>query len=1015
MPDPLSTAVSVVGIISLGIQVCEGLISYVHSVKDRKNDVADGFREAKTLISIFYSLHDLLPKIPPETSITSIQRCLKDSEEELSAMQKWLVNLRGSSDSTTFKGKMEEASCSVVYPFRQGKLDALRQTLQRLLDGLQMSVSVATLSVTVRSDDHLNKIEAAVEALEDASPQLARSIQELHDKLDSLRRRFSDTSRQFEERFDQLDWNVTLVRANTALTASSNERIVEELKRLSEGLEEFKRQTLSRPPQSQSSQLDSFTPLTNQLVRRGEVVSFETSCTCPAVNRNMSSTYLRLGGLVFQYDEEVRQKHQRGCKFYGIRQPTSRRLKAEMSLPMGWFLRRFLTASVDFAAGAGGLGVSVSLKNFVPQHLDPVYKFMEENLWTLYQTTSPEDAIQLLKATERGIFSIYREGRASPLDRDEQGRGHAEYFMLQTMQASLNLRFILSHDSVTYATIGLLRTLIEVSTYTLGRLSLAWDLIGLVNSREQPTTTRIENIQQIASYTCSIAEIAPESLLVSGYPHSHAFKHVISIFFNSRGDVHTIFRAIFSRSATDLIACIGRDPDSPIKKINDYTTLHLCADWPQGLEILLETSARTFLDLPCGRFGLTAVDMAIYLDCPQAVDVLMTSGCYFKFKIGGNIGVFVRASAECTSVVASKLAARRRSLLQLARGQLEPAPTIDPVDTLDTEAAKLCEAIKKSGTYILPHLSVDRNYTSIYHNRPIRLHQFPVFFDNGFRNLCAHNHQGLTPAMIWREPHTSLTTQLLSWLEEKDFFEQTPEDPLNMGFNKGSTGWHYLAAMGSLWITQNRVQYELWDDVRVIMHGLNRRPHLVRDKCICWCSTSISEHGCSPSSIFWKVQLDQWRTTKHRGLPIQFLWHHLFHYNIDTGPDSRLEPWVTAIDLIRLLTFEALEMRHTCCHVTWIYQGLEAFMNKQLVIAKCKRDRVQRIRSSEQEQQKAQELEMLMQEFSEQLEQIDSSPTALEGFIHGYWRRRIWDLYKENHDEVEAMKRTANQVRTCKS
>ncbi|KAK3984538.1 hypothetical protein QBC44DRAFT_387848 [Cladorrhinum sp. PSN332] len=55
---------------------------------------------------------------------------------------------------------------------------------------------------------------------------------------------------------------------------------------------------------------------------------------------------------------------------------------------------------------------------------------------------------------------------------------------------------------------------------------------------------------------------------------------------------------------------------------------------------------------------------------------------------------------------------------------------------------------------------------------------------------------------------------------------------------------------------------------------------------------------------------------------------------------------------------------------------------------------------------------MLMKEFSEQLEQIDSALTALEGFIYGYWRRRIRDLYKENYDEVEAMKRTLNQVRT---
>lgn len=434
MLDPLSTAGSVAGIISLGIQVCDGLVSYLRSVRGRKKDIADALREAETLVPIFYSLHGLLSRLPPEISVTSIQKCLKDSEEQLLAMQKWLIDLRGSSDTTSLKGKVEEVGRSVVYPFRQVKLDALRQTLRQLLDGLRMSVGVAAVSLAVRSGNRLNKIETAVETLEEVSPQLiGGTIQELHDKLDSLQQRFSDAYRLFEERFDRLDWNVTLVHADTraiasdtALIASRTKQTAEEVKKLREGIEEFKQQILRAPPQSQSTGLDSFTPRTGQLVASSDVFSLETSCTCPAVNCNISSTYLRIGGLVFQYDEEVGQKHQRGCKLYGIPQPTNRRLKAEMSLPMTWLLRRVLTASVDFATGGGGLGVSVGLKSFVPRHLDPVRLLLAKNLYQLYRNPSPEASIQLLKASERGILSLYQEGRASPLDRDEEGVGHAE-------------------------------------------------------------------------------------------------------------------------------------------------------------------------------------------------------------------------------------------------------------------------------------------------------------------------------------------------------------------------------------------------------------------------------------------------------------------------------------------------------------------------------------------------------------------------------------------------------------
>ncbi|KAK4456615.1 hypothetical protein QBC42DRAFT_56207 [Cladorrhinum samala] len=1077
MSDPLSTAGSVVGIISLGIQVCNGLVSYLRSARGRKKDVTDALHEAETLIPILYSLHELLPRLPPEISVTSIQKCLKDSEEQLLAMQEWLIDLRGSSDTTTLKGKVEEAGRSAVYPFRQGKLDELRKTLRQLLDGLQMSVDVAAVSLAVESGNRLSKVETAVETLEGVSPRLVDGIQELRDKLDSLQQRFSDTCRLIEERFDRLDWNVTLVHAdtrtiasNTALVASRTDQTAEEVKRLREGFEEFKQQILrGPPPQSQSTEFDSFTPRTGHLVtRRRDMSSSKTNCTCPAVNRNMSSTYVRLGGLVFQYNQEVKQKHLLGCKCYGIPQKKNRRLKAEMSLPMAWLLRRAFTASVDFVTGSGGVGVSIGLKNFVPGHLDPVRSFLDENIWQLRNSSSPKAIIQLFETMERGILSLYQERRASPLNRDEKGTGHAESLLSEVMNSRVYRHAIVSHESVTHAMLRLLETLVDLGASgdaPNGGWDTEYNVSGLKKiGGEKVSVIGFQNLRRIASYTSSIfVEIPRESLLGKWSIHDQdELRHIFSIFIDSRLDIHPIFRAICSRSETDLITCISRDPDSPMETISGFTTLHLCAQWPQGLKCLLETRAKTTLDSCSYRSRSTVVEMAISLNCHQAIDILMAADCSFSMDtdVGGRR--LCLASAECTPVIASHIAARRRRLLELARGRREPFSAVDPVDVPDTEAAKLCEAIRKSGICIPPHLSVDKYYASVYHCSSLQLEQFPIFFDNGFRNLCAHNHQGLTTAMILCASDVSLiSTPQLSWLEEKGAFEQTPEDPLNLGLNKASTGWHYLAAMGG-WRTILRrslvgdMHYET-----LALHELNRRPHLARDRCICWCN--VSEQGCSPSKIFWKVQLDELleprllrrikRTRTH------FFWHSLFHYRLDTGSKSRLEPRAATLDLVRILTFEALEMRHTCCYLKRVkpdtealkscsgppleeqkHEGADHFEQNdsddddddddgdhdyqplfyddyfydefEHVIASCKQSRLHRIRSSEQEQQKARELDKLMEEFAKQLQQIAPSPTAFEGFIRGYWRRRIRDLYKEDCNEVEAMKRSANQVRT---
>lgn len=47
MSDPLSVAGTAVGIASLGIQVCQGLIKYLQAVNDRNEEIKDAVRDVK--------------------------------------------------------------------------------------------------------------------------------------------------------------------------------------------------------------------------------------------------------------------------------------------------------------------------------------------------------------------------------------------------------------------------------------------------------------------------------------------------------------------------------------------------------------------------------------------------------------------------------------------------------------------------------------------------------------------------------------------------------------------------------------------------------------------------------------------------------------------------------------------------------------------------------------------------------------------------------------------------------
>lgn len=149
MSDPLSIAGTAVGITSLGIQVCQGLVGYLRSVRGRRAEIAEDLSEVQTLITIFYSLNYILPKIDQTrcAEATTIRRYLEECEGKLLELQQLLIKLRGPQQSTTNREKMREAGRTFIYPFRVDTLKSLRQSLRSLLDNLNLAIDIKSLSV----------------------------------------------------------------------------------------------------------------------------------------------------------------------------------------------------------------------------------------------------------------------------------------------------------------------------------------------------------------------------------------------------------------------------------------------------------------------------------------------------------------------------------------------------------------------------------------------------------------------------------------------------------------------------------------------------------------------------------------------------------------------------------------------------------------------------------------------------------------------------------------------------
>ncbi|KAI8686623.1 hypothetical protein NCS56_00322600 [Fusarium sp. Ph1] len=301
-----------------------------------------------------------------------------------------------------------------------------------------------------------------------------------------------------------------------------------------------------------------------------------------------------------------------------------------------------------------------------------------------------------------------------------------------------------------------------------------------------------------------------------------------------------------------------------------------------------------------------------------------------------------------------------------------------------------------------------------------------MFIQRHFLFRCCHK-----SFLTQREPDGSLRIFYnIPWLRQHGLLGQMPRDPQGIGLNVAATGAHRVAAeMGSNFHLKH-------DDQQDMDHYLSLTADLLRqfardsygdlDKCVCWCNSDGD--GCSPLKLLYKSHAhprelcvgieicDQYGFQSPRVTRL------LFGFDIfedpTTTPTLRVkrqrereqvtdaQPSTRALELVLFLTFEALEMTHTCC----MLEKLDT-SNLLKVILNCNPRTVRDIRQSEVERRNAAFLNTLMEEFSNIMKQ-DYQAKSLFDFIFGYWKTRIGGLYAVREEEVQKIQEHVNNVRT---
>ncbi|KAF5601698.1 uncharacterized protein FSUBG_8064 [Fusarium subglutinans] len=481
-----------------------------------------------------------------------------------------------------------------------------------------------------------------------------------------------------------------------------------------------------------------------------------------------------------------------------------------------------------------------------------------------------------------------------------------------------------------------------------------------------------------------------ESLLVSA-------KRLIETLVNTAGDengkikhifeLNPIMQAMFQQSISMLEIALSKFPEAVRERTYGMTIVEVCVYWPEGLRKLLRTKAVEVLDE-------RALHFAVGTDCIESVDLLLKAGCPVNY---GNTTemIFQGASERCMDLIASSLARRRSDLLSLVLQQQAICQDLVLTSQIpDDQASYLCSCLDNSGIRIPLALRVPSSYSTIYHFRGTSVYHYPILFKHGFTHLSAHNIFGLLPVMTldsfyqprWIYSHYEKCLEGMDWLESKGIMDQSPTDPLDLGLNIQASGWHYL----STYCVGCESSPKLRDFYHEKTKDILGVP--VLDNCRCWCIPS--DMGCTPLTTALKSCVKRFNGS------VQIVLCNFFHTAIrDTrSSGSRIAGW--CIEVIRFLTFEALEMTHTCCDFNILYKP-DILSEKFDVLMNCDQERWQKIRSDKREQENAALLETLMEEFIAYMIGMESSPRSLETFVSGYWRQRISEIYAVDADEIE--------------
>jgi len=160
-----------IGIASLGIQVCEGLLKYYHGVKGYENDIQETYKEMKSLSKTFALLKTSLQAVASQTLATRAQECLVECQDGIQQLDAKLSRLHKEAPAG-LRQKAQAGALRMIYPLQKKPLEELKTIAQNMTRHLNLAIQVITLDSGQSIERTTDEIKTTVESTEALTTKL---------------------------------------------------------------------------------------------------------------------------------------------------------------------------------------------------------------------------------------------------------------------------------------------------------------------------------------------------------------------------------------------------------------------------------------------------------------------------------------------------------------------------------------------------------------------------------------------------------------------------------------------------------------------------------------------------------------------------------------------------------------------------------------------------------------------------------------------------------------------------